>query len=164
MGLLGALARHEVDYLVIGGVAAQLHGRRRTTKDLDVMPAPGRANLERLAAALEELDARAGGIDPGAAPLSVTDVDRLEIAPVLPPLRTRHGELHVVKEPEGADDYGTLRQRALVVPLEGLELAIVALDDLVRMKRAAGRRRDLEDIDALIRLERDEHSPEPPAG
>jgi hypothetical protein len=55
--LFRALAEHGVDYLVIGGVAAQVHGRRRTTKDLDVTPAPDPENFKQLAAALVALDA-----------------------------------------------------------------------------------------------------------
>ncbi len=45
--LFAALAEHGVDYLVIGGVAAQVHGRRRTTMDLDVTPAPDADNFDR---------------------------------------------------------------------------------------------------------------------
>jgi len=53
--LIAALARHGVDYLVIGGVATQVHGHRRTTMDLDVTPDPSPDNLRRLGAALDDL-------------------------------------------------------------------------------------------------------------
>jgi hypothetical protein len=152
--LLETLARHNVDYVVIGGVAAQVHGHRRTTMDLDVTPDPAPENIRRLSAALEELEARPSDPDLEPGNVSPTDPDRLALAPIVPPLSTRHGEVHVLKEPKGARSFEQLRDAALVVELEGIEIAIASLDDLIRMKRAAGRRSDLEDIAALTEAER----------
>lgn len=146
--LFETLVRHGVEYLVVGGVAVQVHGHRRTTKDLAIVPAPGRSNFGGLAGALGELDARVAGQE--SAPVPVTDAERLSIAPVVPPLLTRHGELHVLNEPKGAAPYEQMRGRALVLDLDGLEVAVVGLDDLVRMKRASGRPEDLEDIAVLL--------------
>jgi len=140
---------------VIGGIAVQVHGHRRTTKDLDVIPAPHPGNHERLARALEALDARVSGVDPEAVDLPVSDPERLRIAAVLPPLVTRHGELHVLNAPKGADDYDAMRSRALVVEIEGIEVAIAGLDDLIRMKHASARQSDLDDIAVLTAIERD---------
>jgi hypothetical protein len=148
--LLATLDRHVVDYTVIGGVAVQVHGHRRTTKDLDVIPAPDEQNLRRLIAALAELDARPRDI-PGAA---IPTIEQLSAAAVVPPLTTRHGELHVLREVAGAPRYRDLRARALVVELDGIALAIAGLDDLIAMKRASGRPADLRDIDALTAIER----------
>ena len=61
LGLFEQLARAGVDYIVIGGVAVGFHGYVRATKDLDVVPAPDRQNLERLVEALRELDAELDG-------------------------------------------------------------------------------------------------------
>ena len=129
--LIAALARHGVDYVVIGGVATQVHGHRRTTMDLDVTPDPDPENLHRLGAALAELDGQgARGI-------------------------------HVHEEPKGARGFEEMRERALVVDLDGIEVAIVSLDDLIRMKRAAGRPADLDDIAVLTEVERLSHEPDP---
>lgn len=151
--LFETLARHRVEYLVVGGVAVQVHGHRRTTKDLDIMPAPGPENAARLAAALEELGARPleGA---GVAEIPTADPDRLALAAVVPPLVTVHGELHLLKEPKGAAAWEQMRQRALVVDLDGTEVAIVGLDDLIRMKLAAGRPADLDDVAVLTAVER----------
>ena len=146
--LFDALVRHGVEYLVVGGVAVQVHGHRRTTKDLDIVPAPERSNFGGLASALDELDARVAG--QAGAPVALTDAEQLSIAPIVPPLLTRHGELHVLNEPKGAASYEQMRGRALVLDLSGLEVAVVGLDDLVRMKRASGRPEDLEDIAVLL--------------
>jgi hypothetical protein len=154
--LLEALARHDVDYVVIGGVATQVHGHRRTTMDLDLTPGPDPENLRRLAAALDELEARP--VDPELvdAEISATDPERLAIAAIVPPLLTRHGQVHILKEPKGARAFAQLREAALVIEIDGADVAIASLDDLIRMKRAAGRPVDLDDIAAITAVERAE--------
>jgi hypothetical protein len=152
--LIATLARHGVDYLVIGGVAVQVHGHRRTTMDLDVTPDPDPENLRRLGAALAELEARPADAVAGKAEVPTADPERLAIAAIVPSLLTRHGQLHILKEPKGGRDFGEMRERALIVELDGNEVAIVALDDLIRMKRAVGRTVDREDVDALLEEER----------
>ena len=148
--LLATLHRHRVDYTIIGGLAVQAHGHRRTTKDLDVIPAPDHENLARLHAALVELRARPRDI-PGAA---TPTVEQLTTAAVVPPLTTAHGELHVLRDVPGAPAYDDLRSRALVVQLGGVPLAIAGLDDLIAMKRASGRPADIGDIAVLTAVER----------
>ncbi|MDP1848256.1 MAG: hypothetical protein Q8K79_10740 [Solirubrobacteraceae bacterium] len=147
--LLATLHRHGVDYTIVGGVAVQVHGHRRTTKDLDVIPAPDFENLTRLHAALVELEARPRDI-PGAA---TPTVEQLATAAIVPPLTTRHGELHVLRDVLGAPAYAELRSRALVVELNGIALAIAGLDDVIAMKRASGRPADLRDIAVLTARE-----------
>ncbi|HEX3174425.1 MAG TPA: hypothetical protein VHQ43_09435 [Solirubrobacterales bacterium] len=154
--LIAALARHGVEYVVIGGVAAQVHGHRRTTMDLDLTPDPEPENLRRLGAALTELEARPRDDRREPKEIPVGDPERLAAAAIVPPLLTRHGQLHILKEPKGARDFEQMRRAALVVELDGSEVAIVSLDDLIRMKRAAGRARDLADIAALSEGERQE--------
>ncbi len=152
--LIAALARHGVDYLVIGGVATQVHGHRRTTMDLDLTPDPSPENLQRLSAALAELGARPRDAGTQKAEIPVGDPERLALAAIVPPLLTRHGQIHILKEPKGAHRFDQMRERALVIDLDGNEVAIVSLDDLIRMKRAAGRPTDLDDIAALTEVER----------
>lgn len=152
--LIAVLARHGVDYLVIGGVATQVHGHRRTTMDLDLTPDPSPENLHRLGAALAELEARPRDAGTREAEIPVGDPERLAIAAIVPPLLTLHGQLHILKEPKGAHGFDRMRERALVVDLDGNDVAIVSLDDLIRMKRAAGRPTDLDDIAALTEVER----------
>lgn len=152
--LLEALARHGVDYVVIGGVAAQVHGHRRTTMDLDLTPGTDPENMRRLAAALSELEAQPADPDLAGGEISATDPEHLTAAAIVPPLLTRHGQVHILKEPKGARGFAQMREAALVVEVDGTEVAIVSLDDLIRMKRAAGRRGDLEDIAALTAIAR----------
>lgn len=133
--LIAVLARHDVDYVVIGGVATQVHGGGRAMMVLELTPDPDPENLRRLGAALAELEAR--------------PVDGGEEV-----LLTRHGQIHILKEPKGARPFDEMRERALLVDLDGVTVAIVSLDDLIRMKRAAGRPRDLDDIVTLAEVER----------
>ncbi len=143
--LLATLHAHDVDYTVIGGVAVQVHGHRRTTKDLDVVARPDPDNLERLAAALAEMDARPRDL-PGGAP----SAEHLAAAPIVPPLTTTHGELHILRDVPGAPAYADLRGRALVIDLGNITVAVAGLDDLIAMKRASGRPTDERDIAALL--------------
>lgn len=152
--LIAVLAGHGVDYVVIGGVATQVHGHRRTTMDLDLTPDPDPENLRRLGVALAELDARPADGGAGEGEISIGDPERLAIAAIVPPLLTRHGQIHILKEPKGARAFDEMRERALVVDLDGTAVAIVSLDDLIRMKRAAGRPGDLDDIATLTEVER----------
>jgi hypothetical protein len=156
--LIAILARHDVDYVVIGGVATQVHGHRRTTMDLDLTPDPDPENLRRLGAALAELEARPRDSRAGKAEISASDPERLAIAAIVPPLLTPHGQIHILKEPKGARTFDEMREGALVVDLEGNDVAIVSLDDLIRMKRAAGRPADLDDIATLTEVERRQRS------
>ena len=148
--ILRALVEKRVDFVVVGGVAVQAHGYLRATADLDVVPRPTLLNLSRLAEALTELDAEGWRVR---LPVAVTDPQLLKAAPMIP-LTTRDGRLdllniaHTAGAPASYDD---LRERALVVELDGLEIAIAGLDDLIRMKRAAGRPHDLTDIASLTR-------------
>jgi predicted nucleotidyltransferase len=147
--IFGALARHRVDFVVIGGVAVQAHGYIRGTQDLDVIAEPTILNLTRLAEALHELEAELRV--PGR--ISLDDPHALKRAPLVP-VMTRFGPLDVVNVEHVAgppSSYDALRAGALVVSLDGLEVPVAGLSDLIRMKRAAGRDQDLMDIEALTR-------------
>ena len=147
--ILRALLDHHAEFIVIGGLAVQAHGHLRTTTDLDVIPAPGLLNLSRLSEALAALAARLlGGGDTG-------DPHVLRRA-ALVSLTTDHGRLDLLNV--GLADglpksYEELRARAVEVDLDGRTVAVAGLDDLIRMKRVAGRDVDLSDIGALTRTD-----------
>jgi hypothetical protein len=139
------LAEHEVDYVLIGGLAVQTHGHLRSTADADIIPAPDRLNLERLTDALAELDAVI---------LNPIDTDDELSADLLPratlwQFATTHGGLDVAHDVPGGAPYADLAGRALVVHLGDIAIRVVSLDDLIRMKLASGRPVDLDDVAAL---------------
>jgi hypothetical protein len=148
--ILLALAEHGVEFVVVGGVAVQAHGHGRSTRDLDVMPRPDLVNLSRLGESLAALGARLLRADH---PVDVTDPHLLKRAPILA-LVTAYGRLDLlnVALTQGAPrSYDELRARALETKIDGRTVAVAGLDDLIRMKRTAGRDVDLEDIGALTR-------------
>lgn len=144
-----ALDLHQVEYVVVGGVAVQAHGHVRMTSDVDLIPLPTPANLERLAAALNRLQARV--LNTGAEHL-VVDAQMLPRA-TLWQLATRYGDVDVLHDAPGAATFADLRKRALVISLSGHPIPIASRDDLISMKRASGRPIDLSDIAALTELE-----------
>ena len=143
--LLRVLREHNVDFLVIGGVAVAAHGYVRGTKDVDIIPEPSRANLERLLAALTTLDAREDSGDLRAEEMPVRlDLDGLAQGGNWF-FATRYGRLDLMQAVEGARSYEQLREAALIKS----GIAYVGLDDLIAMKHAAGRDLDHVDIRAL---------------
>lgn len=148
--LFRALARHEVDYLTIGGIAVQAHGGQRLTQDLDVAIAASTDNVTRLAGALVELDARILGPD-GQRSQSVPSAPLLASSDQWH-LITVHGPLDILTLPAHLGSFEEIRARAHEVPLGDLSIPIVHRDDLVKMKRAAGRPQDLADIQLLESL------------
>lgn len=143
--ILRTLAAHQVDYVLIGGLAVQTHGHVRTTQDADVIPAPDPVNLERLAEALHALEARV--LNPGHEndPIDARMLPRATIWQ----FATRDGGVDVIHEAPGGAPFPELRQRALRVRLGDIDVPVVSLDDLIRMKLARGRSVDLADVAAL---------------
>ena len=149
--ILRALAEHEVDYVLIGGLAVQTHGHVRTTNDADLIPAPDPANLARLAAALRSLGARV--LNPGE---EGTEID----AAMLPratiwQFASRDGGIDVMHEVPGGRSYDELSKRALHVALGEIDVPVVGLDDLIQMKLARARPVDLADVASLTDPEAD---------
>lgn len=147
------LARHEVDYVVIGGIAVIAHGHTRNTRDVGLVPSPKARNVMRLAAALREMGARLSGTDAHLLDIDVYDPKTLGNGASFT-LETDAGGLDVFGDVPGAPPYGDLAARAMAVDLGGLEIRVAGLDDLIRMKQASGRPQDLGDIAALTALDR----------
>jgi hypothetical protein len=144
--LLGRLARGKVDFIVVGGVAVAVQGYGRATKDLDITYATDRENLVRLGQVLVSAHARLRGIEED---VPFVPDERTLARTRLLTLDTDDGGLDLLADPPGAPPYETLRKRADRVELDGIVVAVAALDDLLAMKRAAGRPQDLADIEAL---------------
>ena len=143
--LLRVLTEHDVDFLVIGGIAVAAHGYVRATKDVDIVAEPSAANLERLMSSLVALDAKPelGDFRPKEMPVELTLEGLMQGGNWA--LDTRFGRLDLMQVVEGARSYNQLRSAAIVK--EGV--AYVGLDDLIAMKHAAGRDLDHIDIRAL---------------
>lgn len=144
--LLGLLARAGVDFVVIGGVAVVVQASPRFTRDLDICYATDSTNLGRLGELLVSLDAKLRGIEEDLP--FVPDARTLRHAGVLT-LTTREGDLDLLVDPAGSPGYAALRRRANVIELDGVTVRIASVEDLISMKRAAGRAQDQIDVESL---------------
>lgn len=150
--ILAALEEHDVDYVLIGGFAAVVHGSPLRTGDADICPDRKPANLERLARALTALDARLRSTtDPSgvAFPVDATFLGRVETWNLM----TRYGWLDVAFRPAGTGGFDDLRRDAVRVDLgKGLTVVVASLGDVIRSKEAAGREKDRAALPTLRRL------------
>ena len=153
--LLRRLGDAGVDYVVVGGVAAQAHGTTMFTGDLDICYSTDPANLERVGGALVELGARLRGITADIP--FVPDARTLRRTQILT-LDTPEGPLDLLVDPSGSPGYERLSERALRVEWAGTTIKVASLEDLIAMKRAAGRPKDLlavEELEAIGRILRE---------
>jgi predicted nucleotidyltransferase len=148
--ILDVLTKHDVRFVVIGAIAAIAQGYPLTTQDIDITPAGDPDNLERLAAALRELDARLRVPDDEAGVPFPIDAEMLGNADMWT-LRTPFGDLDVSYVPSGTSGYGDLRRAARLETIEGVEVLIASLADIIRSKEAAGRVKDQAQLPALRR-------------
>jgi hypothetical protein len=153
LAIIRVLNAHGVRYVVIGGIAAGVQGVIWATFALDICHARDRANHERLAAALDELQARPRGLPDG---VEVVLDARGIAAGTTWTLTTRHGSLDLLAEPWAGTDYDALASHARRI--EGEESYLVAtIDDLIAMKSAAGRPKDVGQV-ALLRVAAEERA------
>lgn len=148
--ILRELVEAGVEFLLIGGVAVGYHGHIRATKDVDVVPASDRENLQRLAEVLKRLDARVEGAE---------EFDEGEIPDPLDPaalelggnwvLATRLGRLDVMQWIGEWPLWEELSPGAIEDSIGDLPIKIVSYDDLIRLKELAGRPEDLADLQRL---------------
>ena len=153
--VLDALNRACVRYLVVGGVAVVLHGHLRTTADLDLVIQLERGNVLRAMSALRDLQYRPRAPVPSEA-FAEREVRgewiREKGLAVFSLWSPGHPTLEVdvfVSEPF---DFDAVYARAVRVPLERSEVTVIALQDLIALKRQVGRPRDQEDVAALESL------------
>jgi hypothetical protein len=151
--LIRVLTRPRVKFVLIGALAARLHGFPRLTADADITPAGDKQNLERLAAALKDLDAKvytesvpAGlAFDRSAAALGRARTWNLV---------TTAGRLDIAFLPAGTAGYDDLAKGAEKFEAFGVRFLASSLDDIIRSKEAAGREKDADDVLILRELKR----------
>ena len=153
-GILAALSDAGVRYVLIGGMAAILHGDAGVTLDIDIAPAFAPDNLVRLAAALQSLDARirAEG-SPGGLPFdcSAAFLQNLGSDGILN-LTTRAGDIDLPFTPTGTQGFEDLRREATALEVGGVSLLVASLGDVIRSKAAADREKDRRALPRLRQL------------
>lgn len=158
--ILRTLEENGVRYVLVGGLAATLHGSPHVTTDVDIAPERSEDNLAALAAALRSLDARIRtegepeGIPFDRSPAFLASITMLN-------LTTRHGNLDLAFEPAGTRGYPDLARHALRITIRGTEIPVASLADVIRSKEAADREKDRLTLPTLRRLlERESEDPE----
>jgi len=151
--LLSVLVENDVAFIVIGGYAVAAHGYVRATKDIDICPDPMPENLQRLADALAELEAEPIGLDEFAGEFDLApDLDGLQQGGNWT-LRTKYGRLDVLQHIAGLGSDGggwrELEPHAVTRVFLGHDCLFCSYDDLIKMKRGAGRPQDEIDISSL---------------
>jgi hypothetical protein len=149
LDVLEVLVRHRVRFLLIGGYAAIARGSPLLTGDVDICYSRDDENLERLAAALRELRATLRGAQRDV-PFQL-DAKALREGDHFT-FSTTAGSLDCLGTPAGTRGFDDLNQDATDIDLDGLAVRVPSVDDLIRMKRAAGRLKDQVGLEWLRAL------------
>jgi hypothetical protein len=162
--VLRTLNAHQVRYVVIGGLASQILGAPVVTHDTDICYERSAANMERLASALQELGAELRDARVDEELPSVLDGRTIAAGDSFT-FRTGAGAVDILATPSGTGGFRDLTERASDYELDdGLVVRVVDLEDLIRMKEAAGRIKDrlhLEQLAAMRRLIQEAEQPPP---
>jgi hypothetical protein len=149
--IFACLARHQVAYVLIGGLAAVLRGSPLPTVDADICPESTQDNLRRLAQALADLSARVRTPDaPGGVPFPY-DAAFLSQVQLLN-LVTRAGDLDLSFMPAGTHGYADLAASATTMTIDGVLVPVASLEDVIRSKEAANRPKDARMLPTLRQL------------
>ncbi len=144
--ILRALGEADARFVLIGGLASQVHGSPSLTLDVDICFDLDRGNLPRLAAVLADLAAMRRDMPAGlTAPI---DERALRAGDVFT-LRTRYGDLDLLAHPDPDFDYQSLLEHSIEAEILGIRVRVASLDDLMAMKRAAGRPKDRIELEIL---------------
>ena len=149
--ILRILDKHEVRYVLIGGLAATLYGSVTPTFDVDITPEMTTANLSRLSAALTELDARVRveGI-PDGLPFSHDATSLMGITTLH--VITKFGPLDLATQPAGVTSFADWDAGAQDLTISGIRVRLAGLADIVRSKEAANRDKDKAQLPLLRSL------------
>lgn len=138
---LALLDSERIEYLLIGGYAVALHGYPRTTNDLDIWVAPDAENLRRLKSALALY-----GFAPSSIPDNLFEPPAEILRIGVPPLR-----LEILNKISGVQ-FSQAYARRVELTADGAHIKLIHLDDLKANKKAAGRAKDLIDLQELSRI------------
>ncbi len=151
LSLLQLLASQGIEFVVVGGVAATLHGGRRTTFDLDVVPRLSSQSWDKTIRAVW----KAGGRPRIPESLDrISDVENVrrwmdEKGMRALTFRSADGVMEIDFLVQESHRFDQLLQRAELITVDGVQYAVASIDDLIAMKREAGRPQDLVDIAEL---------------
>ena len=147
--ILKKLVAAKVEFVVIGGIAAVVHGSSYQTSDLDIAYRRTKENIKRFAPLLKGIHARPRNLPAGIS--AVVDEKSLSFGTNFT-LETDLGNLDLLAEVSGLGTYEKVSERAEPLDLYGLKIRVLSLDGLILAKQAAGRPKDLLHLKELRAL------------
>ena len=146
--LAEALNRHQVKWVLIGGMAIVLHGADYLTSDCDLAFEKSEPNLKRLKSALEELGAR---------PVRESDSGGFELDYSILMAHSMHlkseaGPVDLINRLPNIESFEKLYENAVLYEIEGIEFRIASIEDLIRLKSDSSRERDQLHVSVLKSL------------
>ncbi len=150
--ILAALVAAGVRFVVVGGVAATVHGSARLTNDIDICYDSAPESVDRLVGILRDWHAYLRGVERGLP--FVLDARALRTTPVMT-LTTDMGDIDILDVIAGVGAYADTVAASEVVTIGAIQFRVLTLPALIAAKRAAGRPRDLEhliELDALLAM------------
>ena len=145
--LLRTLLEHEIDFVLIGGFAAVVHGTTLVTQDLDICAAITEEQVSKLRKALKDLHPR-HRMNPNAKhsfleyPEVIKGINNIY-------LETDLGILDILSQTEPAGSFDEIKSRALEVSLYGYKCRVISIEDLIQIKKSMKRPKDLQAVEEL---------------
>jgi predicted nucleotidyltransferase len=152
LGMVAQLAKAEIRFVVIGGLAMRAQGSTRLTEDLDICYDPEPENVQRLASLLADWHAYLRGVEPGLP--FVMDARTFRTTPVMT-LITDHGAIDVMDEVSGVGGWPSVLAESDEIAWSGVTVRVLSLRGLIKAKRASARPKDLAqlpELEALLAL------------
>jgi hypothetical protein len=146
--ILQRLVDADVKFVLVGGLAAQAHGSTSLTNDLDICYSRDPDSLRALAGVLADVIAIRRGLPADAPTMPPLDARTLRASSLFT-LSTRFGDFDLLANPDPGFDYASLVAGAIPATTAGVRIAAAGLDDLIAMKRAAGRPKDRIELEIL---------------
>jgi hypothetical protein len=150
IGYLRRLAEHDVEYIIVGGVAGRIQGAATTTQDIDIMPEPSPENLRKLATALSGLETRKK--EAGSTSFEPhNEIDPMEFRTAdVSSFDTRYGAIDVLMVLPGVGTFDAVRPHARQYEWQRIVITTASLDDVITSKQTADRAKDWQSMDALL--------------
>lgn len=150
--LLKTLFENELDFLIVGGFAAVVHGSSHVTKGLDITMLLTKENIEKLRGALKDLEPK-HRLNPSHKPSFLDEPKGIDGLQKIY-LETTSGILDVVTLDESVGNFNELKERAVTVKLFGYDCKVLSLDDLILVKRKMRRPKDLIVLEELLGIKK----------
>ena len=147
--LLKTLLANDIDFVLIGGFAAVVHGSTLVTQDLDICSAMSIENINKLRSVLKDLNPthrmdRKANLSFLDHPKSLDGLNNIY-------LDTDLGILDILSATEPAGNFDTIKKNAIDIPLYGFTCKVISIDDLIKVKTVMNRPKDIQ---AVIELKK----------